>query len=501
MDNAPNFFEFQPGEGGFRSTSQEQLEMLQKALETSYDRYNQSGGQAMVPESLERTLISTTFSEKHLCFWNDIPKKKAYSTVEEYTTLDSYGGGSIGSGFFSGGGLPMETDLDAARRYALVKYLGTTRGITHPMTQVNSLAGPGALAANNAEEKETLAGTRWLLRQLEWALYWGNAATMPQSINGIEASVFGTDMANVKSAMQGTNRNIIDMRGANITDETLNEAAQVIVDNYGYPTKMYLSNYTLTDLSNYLAEQKRVLLNGLTNVNLGTPTTAFRSNFGDITYRNSLFLRNEERTAPGAGTHSKAPIAPVLNVAGITTPAAAAGDATKFGADDAGDYIYKITAFNPSGESAPLVTDAVVVHAGDKVSIPVDHAGSPWSDPAHLDGVSGFRVYRSAKGGDATTCRFLFEVAVNQAAGAIVNPTTIIDLNWLLPGTARSFVCDMSPDESISTKVLTPLLKWPLAIIDTRIRWSLLLYLSDVILYAPKKHVEIINIGRYQRGA
>ena len=37
------------------------LTELRKALETSYLRQDQVGGQAMVPESLENTLVSTTF--------------------------------------------------------------------------------------------------------------------------------------------------------------------------------------------------------------------------------------------------------------------------------------------------------------------------------------------------------------------------------------------------------------------------------------------------------
>lgn len=496
MDMAQFYADFGVGDGdGIQGLdTQERLDELQKALETSYLRQDQAGGQAMVPESLEQTLISTTFKEKHLRVWKRMPKQKAYSTVEEYATVDSFGTDIPGAGFFIQGDLPVTSDLEATRRFSQVHFLGTVRGITHPMTQVNSIGGPEGLRMNQAEAKEVLAGTRYVLRQLEYALLWGRNATIPTQFDGMEAQILGASHANLLAGAD----NIIDMRGQHLTDETLNEAAQIIADNFGEPELAgFLSNQTLTDLSNFLANVKRVNLDSVTpqGVDLGIPTRAFRSNFGNIGYEPCRFLRNESRVAPATKSHESAPAAPTLDVTAPHTDGYVTGaDAdSKFASGDAGNYYYHITAFNQFGESAPLSVGPVTVASGEMVTFYLDCASGVWSAASNKTGVSGYRIYRGAKGVSDTSKRyFIDEVAVDDA-----DADEATDLNLFLPGTARAFIDDMSPEESISTKVLTPLLKWPLAIIDTRIRFALLLYLTGPILYAPKKHVEIINIGRF----
>jgi hypothetical protein len=49
--------------------------------------------------------------------------------------------------------------------------------------------------------------------------------------------------------------------------------------------------------------------------------------------------------------------------------------------------------------------------------------------------------------------------------------------------------------EALSFKQLAPMVKLPLATIDTSIRWSQLIF-GVPVLYTPGKHLLIQNIGR-----
>jgi len=486
------------------------LEELNRALETSYQRYDQTGGQSMVPESLETSLVSTTFKERHLVIWKDIPKEKAYSTVEEYTTLDDVGTREhAGAGFFVQGGKPMTTDLSANRRFAPIKFMGTERGYTHPMTLVRMQPGPEGLPANNAEAKEVFAGTRWLLRQLERTIPFGDCDVIPTGVDGIERQIIGDDDGRYAHIVSGAS-NIIDLRGSHLTNEQLEDAATVIENNYGNveAAKLYLSNRTIRDLGKQLAADGKIrvnldnLLSHQAMLTMGAPTNGYRSEFGWFPFRPARFLDVEKDTPPSGRTHASAPDAPTLDEdyggegseegTGYLVDDPGDGESSQFATGDAGDYYYKVTAVNHWGESAPLVIGPISVAKDKVVRISLDQAGGKWTADNDENGCMGYRVYRSSKDGAATTCKY-----IDMVAAVDCDADRFVDFNHFLPGTSRAFLCDMSPEDAISMRILTPLLKWPLAIIDTRVRFLLLLYLSHIIMYSRLKHVEFLNIGEY----
>jgi len=481
-----------------------QIGELQKALETSYLRQDQAGGQAMVPESLENTLISTTFKDRHLVLWKDIPKEKAYSTVEEYARLTEVGArGHEGTGFFTQGGKPEATDLTADRKFAPVKFLGTERGVTHPATLVNMIGGPEGLAKNDAEAKEIFGGTRWLLRQLERIIPFGDSDVIPTGITGIERQILGDDSSRYAHIVDGS-ANVIDMRGAYLRDNHLTQGAQVIEDNFGNSdaAKLYSSNTTLTNIQDYLMDSGKVRyqvtdIQGDGRTPIGAVPSGYRTNWGFIPFRGARFLDIAADAAPATGTQTKAPVAPTLDTesgtSGVSVAALGVGETSKFAAGDAGNFYYKVTCINHYGESAPLTVGPVAATAGTKVVIYLNElTNGKWSASNDENGVMGYRIYRSNAGGTAASAKYIDQVAAVDCVS-----DTFTDFNYFLPGTHRALMSDMSPEDSISIRVLLPLLKFPLAIIDTRIRFLLLLYLSHVILYSRMKHVEYINIGEY----
>ncbi|MBT8428385.1 MAG: hypothetical protein KJN79_00590 [Gammaproteobacteria bacterium] len=59
-------------------------------------------------------------------------------TCEEYNRLESYGEGV--AAFISEGDLPTADDSTYSRQYTVIKYVGTTRAVTHVMSLIRQWA-------------------------------------------------------------------------------------------------------------------------------------------------------------------------------------------------------------------------------------------------------------------------------------------------------------------------------------------------------------------------
>jgi hypothetical protein len=70
----------------------------------------------------------------------------------------------------------------------------------------------------------------------------------------------------------------------------------------------------------------------------------------------------------------------------------------------------------------------------------------------------------------------------------------INDYNANLPGTTSAYLFQMNRD-NMAWKQLAPMVRIPLATIDTSIRWAQVCY-GVPVLYSPQKNVLFRNIGR-----
>lgn len=212
------------GTQGFGIGSQQDVDNLNKALSAGHEvnPLQLEGGGAFRVESLENSLKVLTYGDQHIKLWKKIAKQKAYSTVEQYGQLIDYG---RGQGAFVGEGvLPDTNDSTYARKAAFVKFLGTTREVTHPMTMVDSAFG-------NVVARQNQDGILWMLKQLEQALFWGNSKLAPGGEEGLEFD--GLDRMIDKE-------NTIDLGGKYLEERHINWGAQMIIQNYGTPTDLYL---------------------------------------------------------------------------------------------------------------------------------------------------------------------------------------------------------------------------------------------------------------------
>lgn len=457
------------GVEGFGAASSQDVNELNKALTAGQDQ-NPPGsvtagdGFALRVESLEGTLKNTTYKMSHIRFWRGIPKIPAYNTVEEHNEISSYGE-NPDAGWIDEGDLPESDDSSFERKFAVVKYLGTTRKVTHVMSLVKPAHG-------NVIAQETVNGTMHLLRILERALFYGNSSLSSLQFDGYEKLL--TDNA--------PSTNVIDLRGQPLSEDILTDACLTAQDapNYGQITHCHINPKVKADLVKTFFPKERHDTFTNNGGMVGLDIKGFTSPAGDVAFEPNVFITDGGGpSATAVGDSTKRPGSPTISTS-ATTPADAL---SQFDADDVGDYFMEIVAVNRYGRSAKVAVDAsaITVASGDKITFGVtpSSATTEW-----------YEVFRTAKNGADGTERLILRVPNAAGAGA----TTINDYNANIPYCTSGFLFQQNL-ESLSFKQLAPMVKIPLATIDSSVRWMQLLY-GTPVLYTPGKNVLLKNIGR-----
>lgn len=470
--NSVSFRDYE-GIQGFGIGSASEVEELNKALSAGYDRPPATQGGALRVESLEATLRTVTFTLQNIKLWPKIPKLPAFSTVEEYNILSNYGGDN--GVFTNEGDLPETQDADYERKTALVKFLGTTREVTHPMTLVRPAHG-------NVTALETQNGAIWLVERLERALFHGRSDVTTQEFDGIEKQMLdGASLTDPwgNDPVAAVNPIVVDMRGANLTEDKIEEGANLVVENYGTPTGMYLAPRANSDLAKQFYPRERVNLPYPTEGKVGIAINSVVTNAGLVSLNPDVFLRsgrnNGVKTPPTAASSAKAPNAPAS-----ATGVAAVDAASKFAAGDAGTYIYRVTAINRYGESAAVDSAGIAIAAGEKNTLTITDGGGTYA-------ATGYKIYRTGPGGAVSTATVMINGFPRDAA-----TTDFVDFNFWLPGTSRGYMLQENL-QFFSFRQLAPMIKIPLATIAASIRWMQLLY-GTPIVYAPRKGIIFINV-------
>lgn len=456
----------QEGVNGFGAASEEDLSSLLKAL-TAGQSINPPGsvtsgdGFALRVESLERTLRNTTYRMEHIRLFKALPKLAAYNTVEEYNQIQEYGQGV--DAFIEEGGLPNETDAKYERKMAIIKYMGTTRKVSHVMSLVKPAHG-------NVIAQETVNGTMHLLKQLERALIYGDSDLDSIQFDGFKKLIESDSPA----------ANIVDLRGKPLSQDNLIDGSLRVFDapNYGTPTHLFMNPRAHADLVKSFFPQARYdLLAKRNDGMIGLDVNGWMSPAGPVQFEPSTFI-DTGSVQPSVAVGSGAPAAPTFS----SQPSSGVSGASSFTAADAGQYRYAVVAVGRNGKTAAVQdSGAVTVAAGERVTMGVQEAGSGAA-------VLYFEIYRTTVGGAAGTGQLIKRVA--NTGGAV----TVLDRNEDLPGTSIAIMFQMNL-EAVSFKQLAPMVKIPLATIDTSIRWMQLIY-GTPVLYTPGKIMMFKNIGR-----
>jgi len=469
------------GLNGFGMAPAQDVNELTKALEAGYQITNQTGGSALRVESLEASLKVVTFTNHHIKLWKKIPKSPAYSTVEEYNQLTAYGPQGAFA-FTQEGELPPSTDSSYVRRTQLVKFMGTTREVTHPATLVHPAHGD-IIALENQN------GILWLLERVELALFTADSNLAfdgeAEQWDGLDALIDATSF--------------VDLEGQALQEADVEEASNQIVEAYGYPTDMFLGTRELSDLVKTMYPRERVSLPAPVNGVIGQSVNSMATQAGHIEFNPDVFIRRLP-TPPAAATHPNAPASPQAVTAAAM--AGATGAFNKGAPAGTNYYSYVVTACNRFGESAPspAMAGSVTVIQADKdalkyIPLTLTNAASIGAFPPEY-----LRVYRTVATATSgvpaamTSYSLIAQVAAASQAGGGTTPLN--DLNFLLPFTSIAYMGELTP-QVITFRQLAPMMRLDLAVLAPAYRWQILLY-GTPILFAPKKWLRMINIGRLQ---
>jgi len=471
---------------GYGSASFNDVQELNKALEATNLRGGASEGLSTVSgaplkvESLEQTLKVVTYTMKNIVLWKDMPILPAYNTVEEYNRLSEYG--SDGGGFYSEGELPQEDDSSYSRHSELVKYLGNTRIITHPMTLVNSVGG-------SVIQREIQNGTLWILKKVERGLFFANSNLVPEQFNGFfeqQESFFGS----LKQAIDAGS--VIDLRGKSMTEAAIEQGCEQVIENFGVASDLYWATSAGRDYNKQFYPRQRVPVPTGQNLVSGGQYTGFQSQSGLVKFHPDVFLNQQKpKNASTNATSSKAPSRPLSGGTPVAAVAPVAVN-TKFAVADAGDYRYAVTGVNKFGESSLRTLNPVAVSVVSSGAVDLE-----FTDGGGTEKATSFRIYRTKLGDASVSPNYypLFDVSAQNVVDGYNGGAAgkIRDLNYFLPGTTQAFLPERDT-EVLSVKQLAPLMKMDLAVISPAIRFMILLYITP-LLYAPKKMVRYINVG------
>ena len=470
--------QYQGGLNGFGMSTQGELDGLKKALEAGYAITNQTGGSGLRVESLEASLKVVTFTNAHIKLWKKIQKSAAYSTVEEYNQLLSYGNPNAGA-FLREGELPATRDTSYARRTALVKFMGVTNEVTHPSTMVHPAHGD-VIALENQN------GILFLLERIEDSLFHGDSSL---SFDGEAEQWDGLDaLIDVNS--------FVDLEGQPLQESDIEQASNQIIENFGYPTDMYLGTRVMSDLTKTFYPRERISLPAPVGGQVGFAAQSMATQAGVIQFNPDIFLR-QLKSPPAAATSPNAPAAPTsITDAGPLAAGTAEWTKQLGTVSIAPVFSYAVTANNRFGESAPVFANigplAAEVNTNTAMGITVTNAAIIGANPPEF-----FRIYRTRPGATSTNPADFSEIlrvpVTSQGAGA-ANTNVAADRNFLIPFTEIAYVGELTP-QVLTFRQLAPLMKLDLAVLAPAYRWMVLLY-GTPILYAPLKWTRMINIGR-----
>lgn len=463
---------------GFGEASAEQVQEINKALTAGYasDPGSQSGGGALRVESLDSTLKIVSYMMKHIVFYNDIPKSKAYNTVEEYNLLSKYGG--KGGFFIEEGGLPRTEDSKYQRKVQFVKFCGTTREITHPMLLIRPAHG-------NVVAQETKNGAMWMLQRMEENLFHGNSSIISQSFDGLQRQLLD-GYADADTAGDGlpdvSDEHVLDLRGAPLTEGVFAEASKILMDNYYYPTHCYLSHVHHRDYNvQFFSKGRYGIPVGGDDMATGFNSKRVKTSGGDIELRPNVFLRVDQK-APSSADNPAVPTSP----SGVAVAVQATTTSRGFKTAEFGTYAYEVTAISRNGESGATVggSTAVIIGGAEEAQLTITRGSVAGNDLTQ-----GYRIYRTRLEDGAAATKYLVDEI--QSTGAV---TVWLDGNENLPGLGKAYVGQM--DESVlSLRELSPMLKFPLATVASSIRWMQLYYTTPIV-FRPRAFVIVKNVGR-----
>lgn len=465
--------------------AEELIKAMQAGSITGRDTANQSLTQEPLKlESLDKTLKLLDARMSDLKLIQAMPKKIAYNTVEEFVQLESYG--NQRGGFYGEGELSDVEDSKYIRRSEKIKYMQVTGEVTLQAQLVKSFV--------DAMKKEVENKLMWINRRANYFMTRGNENLVPEEWNGIYAqhASIGVGTGFLYSSLEEYHNAevVVDLRGASLKQEDVEEGAVIVDKNFGIPTHLFSTTTVISALAQDYFKDQRILANGGFNGTLGIVPKVISTTMGDIGLMGDKFMAKDQgRLLTDSAISPKSPAAPVADNA----PVLAVDALSKVQAGEVGDVFYAVSAINRYGESALTIQDAsaITLTAGNSVDLDFS-AGTGSAFPA-----TAYRIYRTKVGQPSTSTFYpIFEISASElATGYDGGANGIVrDRVRNLPDTETAFLTQMDEDV-LSFKQLAPVSKLDLAIVGPSRSFITFLFATPE-LAAPKKLVKYINVGK-----
>ena len=442
------------GYEGFANANEETLEYLTKALSagTGVDAGAFTGGRALIPESLDTTLVNILHSQEDAVLFKKLKKQAIKSPVHQWDERSEVGaddGAWVGEGADS-----IEADQTIARRYVTAKYLQTLRKVTLQASISNMIEDAMAIEKN--------AGTLWIIRNMEKALFYGDSTYVTEQPDGLINKIPST--------------NILDMRGKDASSVTFEnkfgEGCRMIRDSFGKASDFFCSTMVMQDVQRLLRD--RIRFDAGVAPAGSTVFSKYPTPFATPELNHDIFIKEGGIPVTGSISASRAG---VVTIAGSSSPV---DPLSEFAAGDAGDYVYKVVGVNKYGDAVASAECIVTgVSAGDNVTLTITN-GSPVS--------TGYKIYRSKKGG-ITGASVLYAFTAPVAA-------TVIDRNSFLPGCSDGFLLTMDDMyNAIEFAQFLPMMKFDLYPTAAAVYPFLMLLFGNLAVKKPTNHVRLKNIS------
>ncbi len=458
---------------------------LRKAMEltsTDVSSATAAGRILDVQAMLKYTCLS---NPEFLVFFNQLPKAPLYdalSTVDRATS-----NGTMTGGFSAQGELPPENDGTYERSDERVKFMTTIGAVTDPRAAILSSFG-------NVMEVKVRERLLYLAQRINHYSYFGDADLI---LGGGGA---GFEFNGVLKQMDAAN--VTDCAGSPLDQIKIDQAVTDLIDKFGNPKILNLSNKALHDYNTLLGVKERIGVPMNQAGIVGSAATGqLTSTTKNVIFAMDRFLRGTLYASPSPSATATSPQAP-NSPASVTAAviAATTGDFEK--GDSTGltvDYAYAITLGNRFGESVPVLMAApqAITNAqktGDDF-IRVTVTNPAVIGPFEPNWIGVYRTTHLVTGGatpaGVSSYSLIRRIAVSSVAAGGV--TTIDDLNLVLPFTEQALLWDANPEE-IEMKQLLPTMMKPLADVSFAKRFGLAAYITPHD-YTPTKQWRFFNIG------
>ena len=235
----------------------------------------QQDGAALRREFLDDQLTMLTYTDGDLEFYRDLPRRAAESTVAQYDVYLKHG--KVGhSRFVREIGIAPISDPSIRKKNVNMKFVSDTKQISLASGLVNNIEDPMKILTEDA--------LTVVAKTIEWASFYGDA-----DLSDDASADSGLEFNGLTKLIDADN--VIDAKGASLSQELLNRAAVTVGKGYGRATDAYMPIGVQADFVNtQLEKQMQIVRDNNDSVNMGFNIQGFNSARGFIRLHGSTVM-------------------------------------------------------------------------------------------------------------------------------------------------------------------------------------------------------------------